>query len=216
MDLVGRMPDLIVDICRHIDNFVRVCIGPDTRKETFNQNKNRVPVMDYTFILHLIPFLCISAYFPIVCHSDMVSRSFHPKRYWPLALLGIVSLAFYFSESPLRNYYMFGLSGALCLIFVILSFIRIIGFSDAVLISLILLIMQYNPFTQIRVFFPIDYFWCIMILTCALPIFTWISNIRSGKKMGVIDMLTHMRDQFPYTVLIAAAFFITIIAEVII
>ncbi len=167
-------------------------------------------------ILHTLPFLAISLYLWFICWSDIRSREFHPKYYIPLALLGIASLSLYFIESPLRNYYFFGLSAAMCSIFFILAFIRVIGFSDAVLISLIMLIMQYNPFTSIRIFYPLDFFWCLMILTCAMPIFTWANNIRSKQKLGVVAMLTHMRKHFPYTTLIAAAFFITIIAEVIV
>lgn len=166
-------------------------------------------------ILHSLPFLAISAYLAFICWSDIRSREFHPKYYIPLAVSGIISLSLYFIESPVRNYYFFALSACMCTIFFILAFVRITGFSDAVLISLIMLIMQYNPFTSIRIFYPLDFFWCLMILTVAMPIFVWINNIRCKRKLDVISMLTHMRDQFPYTTLIAAAFFITIIAEVI-
>ena len=164
--------------------------------------------------LHLLPMAVIMVYFPFVWRSDLASRTFHPKWYIPLALVGVACLASYFLESPPRNYMLFLLSAVLCLIFLVLAMIRIMGFSDVVLISLIMLIMQYNPLLPIRLFFPMDFFWCLLILTCAMPIYTWIYNRRKKNKYGVIQMLTHMRGSMPYTILIGAAFIITLVLEV--
>ena len=164
-------------------------------------------------VSHYLPALAIMAYIPLVCYSDIKSREMNPKYFIPLAVIGLFSLTLYFIESPARNYWFFGLTIGLCVIFFGLTLIRAIGFADAIFVSLILLIMQYNPFTSIRIFFALDFFWMVMIFLCATPIYIWIYNTRHKNKYPVLEMLTSYPRHIPYMVIISIAFIGTLIAE---
>jgi len=166
----------------------------------------------------------ILAYIPIICASDILTRRFDFKWFIPLILVGIAYLAEYILESPTKNLYMLGFTFLLIGILLGISLFKGMYGADVFFATFIMLFVQYNPFIFPRVFFALDFFWTLLLLTCFLPIPIFIYNkwkrmdwddINKEHGYGVIKMFTHVEHGFPYLVIISLAYVLTLLIEVI-
>lgn len=137
---------------------------------------------------------------------------------WANALLYIVNvypLFLYLSESPARNYYLLLLSCALVVIAFLLSFFGAIGGADFWFISAIMIFVQYNPFKFPRVFFPLDFFWTLLLTACYVPVLVFFYNKWKGNDLPVIKMFTTFPNGIPFMIPISFAFIVTLLIEII-
>ena len=165
--------------------------------------------------LEYIPVLLILLYVPFVCISDWRSRTFNVMYYIPLILINAPLLYLYLAESPARNYYFLGLTILLCLVTFALALIKSIGGGDFWLITLMMITVPYNPFITIRKFFPLDFFYTLMITACYLPLVIYVYHIHKKDKLPFKQMLTQFPGDFPYTIPISFAFIATLIMEIV-
>ena len=134
----------------------------------------------------------------------------------------------------MRNFYLLGLSAALCLIPLGMALMGWIGGGDFWLITIIMLFVQYNPFVFPRYWFSSDFFYMLLLIICTLPIFVWIYNFRAGNLFAktrfnphnnldeviapgysFVEMLTKFPGGFPLMIPIALAFVLTLVVEVV-
>ena len=174
--------------------------------------------------LPLITAVLILIYIPFVCFSDIRYRSFDFRLWLPLILCGVAYLAEYLIESPARNIYFLGLTIVLIGVLFAISIFKGMYGADVIFASLIMLFVQYNPFIFPRVFFALDFFWMLLLLTCCLPIPIFIYNKWKGMDWddinkeygyGIIKMFTHIDGGFPFLVIISLAYVLTLLIEVI-
>ena len=174
-----------------------------------------------TDLTEYIPSLLILAYIPFLCLCDVKTRTV-PWKYWtPLVIVNGFYLVKYLNESPERNFYLLGLSIALCLILLMMSYFGSFMGADWIFASIILMTIQYNPFKFPRVFFAMDFFLVLMLITCFVPIVIWAYNFREGNLWGdeviskkpytLKEMLTKYPRGFPFMLVISLAFVITLI-----
>ena len=174
-----------------------------------------------------LPFITacmILLYIPAICGMDILYRRFDFKLFIPLIIVGIAYLAEYILESPINNLYLLGFTVLLIGILLGISLFKGMYGADVIFAALIMLFVQYNPFTFPRVFFAMDFFLTLMLLTCCLPIPIFIYNkwkrmdwddINKEHGYGVIKMFTHIERGFPYLVIISLAYVLTLLIEVI-
>ena len=167
-------------------------------------------------LIYYIPVLSILLYIPFVCYSDYRSRSVPFLWYLPLILLNSLPLYLYFIESPPRNYWLFGLTIALCLILFWLAVLKAIGGGDFWFATFIMIFVPYNPFLPARTFFPLDFFWMLCLTAVYLPVITYIYNVWKRNRYTFFGMLTRFPDGFPYIIPISFAFIATLFVEMII
>lgn len=162
-----------------------------------------------------IPALLILLYIPFICISDWRSREFNVMYYLPIVVINTPLLYIYLVESPARNYYFLALTIILCLVVLALAIYRGIGGGDFWLITLMMITVPYNPFITIRKFFPLDFFYTLMITACYLPLVVYIYHIHKKDKLPFKEMLTQFPGDFPYTIPISFAFIATLVMEMV-
>ena len=167
----------------------------------------------------------ILCYLPFVCISDIRTRTFNPLYFSPLAVVGLFSTAVYLLDNLAeRNIYLLALTGALCLVILVLAIVGVIGGADFIFASMIMIFMQYNPFLFPRVFFALDFFWTFMLIQVALAAgvlaYNFIRN-NPGNKEGFAKAMWHMANTWPgkfshapNLVVISIAFVATLLMEV--
>lgn len=178
-----------------------------------------------TSIIPIVTALLILCYIPIVCYNDIKYREFNFLLWLPLTLCGTIYLAEYILESPATNLYLLGFTCILIGILLGISLFKGMYGADVIFAALIMLFVQYNPFRFPRVFFALDFFWTLLLLTCILPIFIFISNkvfhndkydeVAQTDGYGVIKMFTHVERGFPFLVIISLAYVLTLLMEMI-
>lgn len=172
-----------------------------------------------------IPIIMILAFIPYACYSDIRNRTVSIYHMLAISLLSIPSLLIYLSESPERNYYLFAVSIALCAVLLVTAMIGGIGGADFWFASIIMLFVQYNPFTFPREYFPMDFMWNLLIVMAFIPIPVFLYNkihrndkfdeVTNTKGYGVIEMFTRYPRGVPFIVPISIAFVSTLIMEVV-
>jgi hypothetical protein len=174
--------------------------------------------------LPFITAILILLYIPLVCYYDIWFRGFKFNCWIPLIIVGIAYLAEYILESPTKNLYMLGFTFLLIGILLCISLFKGMYGADVFFATFIMLFVQYNPFIYPRVFFALDFFWTLLLLTCCLPIPIFIYNkwkrmdwddINKEHGYGVIKMFTHIERGFPYLVIISLAYVLTLLMEMI-
>jgi len=177
-----------------------------------------------TSVIPIVTALLILCYIPMVCYNDIKYREFNFMLWIPLILCGSTYLAEYILESPTKNLYMLGFTFLLIGILLGISLFKGMYGADVFFATFIMLFVQYNPFIFPRVFFALDFFWTLLLLTCCLPIPIFIYNkwkrmdwddINKEHGYGVIKMFTHIERGFPYLVIISLAYVLTLLIEVI-
>ena len=167
----------------------------------------------------------ILIYIPAVCYCDLKTRSF-PFRYWAVLILaGCAYLAEYLWESPTRNFYLLGFTLILIGVLLGISLFKGMYGADVIFAALIMLFVQYNPVVFPRVFFALDFFYMLLLITICLPIPIFVYNkmhrmdrydeLTQTKGYGVIQMFTHFERGFPFLIAISAAYVLTLLIEVI-
>ena len=177
-----------------------------------------------TSLLPIITAVVILLYIPLACYHDLRTRTF-PFEWWlPMVCIGGAYLLEYVTESPTRNIYLLGLTVIMIGILMGISVFRGLYGADVIFAALIMLFVQYNPFVFPRVFFALDFFWTLLLLTVCLPIpiFIWnkvhrydnydTATLTEG--YGVIKMFTHVERGFPYLLVISSAYVLTLAIEV--
>ena len=173
-----------------------------------------INILQYLPILTTLLILC---YIPFVCISDLRTRTFDFNYFWPLIIIGGANLAMYLLESPTRNYWLLALSLILCAILLTASMIGGIGGADFFFASFIMLFVQYNPFKFPRVFFALDFFWTLMLVSICLPIIIYAYNcVEYNPPTTFIGKLTHCPRGVPFMLVISFAFVATLVMEMII
>jgi len=169
------------------------------------------------FNLPIFTTLIILGYIPFVCYSDIKTRTFEFNLWLPLILTGIANLIVYLAESPGRNFYLLGLSLVLCVVLLAFSYVGGIGGADFFFASFIMLFVQYNPFKFPRVFFALDFFWTLLLVTIALPIIIYAYNLfEYDPPKTIVGKLTHFPRGVPFMLVISFAFVATLIMELIV
>lgn len=166
-------------------------------------------------MIEYLPVASILLYIPFVCWSDWKTRTF-PFPVMLLLLVNVIPLLHYLGESPERNYYLLALSLGLCVIALLLAVINAIGGADFLFISAILIFVQYNPFRFPRVFFPLDFFYTMLVTAAYLPVVVFLYNKWKGNEYPVVQMLTKFPDGFPFMFPISFAFVVTLVLEIVI
>ena len=162
-----------------------------------------------------IPALLILLYIPFVCISDWKTRTFNFLYFIPLIIINIPLLYIYLSESPMRNYLLMGLTILICLLVLALALYGAIGGGDFWLITLIMITVPYNPFITIRKYFPLDFFYTLMITACYIPVVIYFYHVKRKDKLPLKEMLTSFPGQFPYMLPISFAFIATLVMEIV-
>jgi hypothetical protein len=158
----------------------------------------------------------ILCYIPLVCYFDVKIRAFKLVWFTPLIVIGLFTLVMYVLESPERNFYLLGLSLILCGIILAISLIGGIGGADFFFATFIILFVQYNPFHIPRVFFALDFFWTLLLVTIALPIIIYFHNVLEyDPPKSVIGMLTYYPRGIPFMLPISFAFVVTLLMEMV-
>lgn len=165
--------------------------------------------------IEFVPTLLILLYIPIVCILDWRSRTVDVLWFFPLVLINIPLVYMYLAESPVRNYYLMAVSIVLCLLTLGLALYGSIGGADFWFVSIILITVPFNPFLSIRRFFPLDFFYTLLLTAVYLPIVIYIYHIKKKDKLLIWKMLTSFPGKFPYMFPISFAFIATIILEMI-
>ena len=162
-----------------------------------------------------ISALLILLYIPFICISDWKTRTFNFLYFIPLIIVNIPLLYIYLSGSPMRNYLLMGLTLILCLVVFVMAVAGVIGGGDFWFITIILLTVPYNPFITIRKYFPLDFFYTLMIVACYIPIIIYLYHVRRKDKLPLKEMLTSFPGHFPYMIPISFAFVATLAIEMV-
>ena len=178
-----------------------------------------IPILEY------IPVIAILCYIPFVCISDWKTRHVNFLYFTPLIVACAPSFYNYVIESPARNYWLFGLTVILCCILLALAVVGAIGGADFWFASFIMLFVQYNPFVFPRVFFALDFFWTLLLITICLPIPIYFYNkahrndmfddVTQKEGYGVIAMFTKVPHGVPFMIPISFAFVATLVMEMV-
>jgi len=166
--------------------------------------------------IEYVPTLLILLYIPFVCISDWRTRTFNFLYLIPLMVINVPLVYLYLAESPLRNYYLMGMTLVLCLILLGVALYGAIGGADFWFASLIMITVPFNPFLSIRRYFPLDFFYTLLLTAVYLPIVIYIYHIKNRDKLPIWKMLTAFPGKFPYMLPISFAFIATLIMEVMI
>ena len=174
------------------------------------------------FPLDYIPVLSIILSIPYVCYHDIKARIVSYKLLILLAVINIPVSILYLLESPVRNYYLIGFTLLFCGILIALALSGIIGGFDALFASEILLFVQFNPFKFPRVYFPMDFFWNMILLIIFTAVsFVLIKTLQGARfprgvpfRLDTFIRLFEIKD-IPQTLVIAAAFILTLVIELI-
>lgn len=166
-------------------------------------------------VFDMIPALCILAYIPYVCYLDLKRRSVPVVSWIPLILLSILPLISYLDASTSRNWYFFEISLLLCGVLFCMALLNGISGADFIFASLISIFVQTNPFHYPRVFFVIDFMIWLCVVAVFIPIVVWANNRLKGNRYGVVDMFRKIDGQFPWMLVISAAFVIALVMEMI-
>jgi hypothetical protein len=156
----------------------------------------------------------ILCYIPLVCYFDVKVRMFKLVWFLPLIITGVITLAMYVLESPDRNFYLLGLSIILCGVLFAISWIGGIGGADFFFASFIILFVQYNPLHFPRIFFALDFFWTLLLVTITLPIIIYFHNVLEyNPPKTLIGMFTYYPRGIPFMLPISFAFIATLLME---
>jgi Flp pilus assembly protein protease CpaA len=182
-----------------------------------------IPILSYA------PVILILLAIPYFCWSDIRTREVDPKYIALVALLSIPSLIMYLSESPDRNYYLFGLSIGLCIIPFIIALVGGIGGADFWFIMTIMIFVQYNPFKFPRVFFPLDFLWTLLVTMVYMVVILYAINLYHKRNKEeilheggitvhqtpytLVEMFTKYPNGIPFMVPISFAFVATLVME---
>lgn len=166
-------------------------------------------------IFDMIPALCILAYIPFVCYSDLKHRSVPVISWLPLIILSTLPLLSYLNASTERNWYFFEISLLLCGVLFCMALLKGISGADFIFASIIAIFVQTNPFHYPRVFFVIDFMVWLCVVAVFIPIIVWANNRLKGNQYGVIDMFRKIDGHFPWMFVISAAFIIALVMEMI-
>jgi hypothetical protein len=165
--------------------------------------------------LQAIVIIMILCYIPLVCYSDIKTRTVKFVWYLPLIVIGTACLNAYLSDAPERNIYLLGLTVVLCLILLAASGLGAFGGSDFFFASFIMLFVQYNPFKSPRIFFALDFFWTLFIVMMFIPIILYAYNLFNPKSpTSFKGRLTYYPRGVPFMIPISFAFIATLIMEV--
>ena len=167
-------------------------------------------------LIQYIPAILILLYIPFVCISDWRTRTFNPFYYIPAVLVNIPLLYLYLVESPLRNYYLMGLTIMLCLLVFAIALTGIIGGGDFWFISLIMLTVPYNPFLEVRRFFPLDFLYTTLLVGIYVPLIVYLYHFYKKDRLPIWKMLTVLSKEFPYMIPISFAFILTLAMEMVV
>lgn len=165
-------------------------------------------------LLQYLPSLMALCYIPYVCYSDIKYRKVNPLYFTPFLLIGIPCMYNYLLESPERNFILLQFSVVLCAVMFVLALLKAIGGADFIYASLIMLFIQFFPPRFPRVFFPLDFFWTLIILLAFMPIVAYFYNLYHKKALPFRQMFT-IGGKFPGMILISLALVITMIIEVV-
>lgn len=163
--------------------------------------------------IEYIPAILILLYIPFICISDWRTRTFDPFLFLPAVLIDIPLLYLYLAESPMRNYYLFGLTIVLCIAVLIVALYSVIGGADFLFISLIMLTVPYNPFLEVRRFFPLDFLYTLLIVGIYIPLIIYLYHFIKKDRLPIWKMLTVLPKEFPYMISISFAFVLTLAME---
>jgi Flp pilus assembly protein protease CpaA len=138
-----------------------------------------------------------------------------PCKIWiPLILLDTPILIYDYLNAPTRNQYLFWISFVICLVLFLLSWKYIIGGGDVIFTSAILLFVQYNPLTGYpHRFFPLDFFWTLLVLSSTLPLVAFTYNKLKDHHFGLIGMFSKFPRKIPFTFVISVSFLLTTLME---
>lgn len=158
----------------------------------------------------------ILCYIPLVCWSDIKTRTVPFWWFVPLVVAGGITEAMYLMESPDRNLYLLGLTWVLCCILFLAACRGAIGGADFWFASFIMLFVQFNPFKFPRIFFALDFFWTLLLVTLFIPILIYAYNLfEYDPPKTFIGKLTHYPRGVPFMLPISFAFVATLAMELV-
>jgi hypothetical protein len=167
-------------------------------------------------ILPIITVLLITLYIPCVCYSDWKTRAFEFLYFAPLIVWGLFTTILYLLDSPIRNFWLMGLTLVMCGILLGVAIIGGIGGADFWFASFIMVFLQFNPFLSIRIFFPLDFFLVLLAVSGCLPLVTYAYNLLEyNAPKGFFERLFKFPGGMPFMLPISFAFLTTLILEMI-
>lgn len=159
----------------------------------------------------------ILCYIPLVCWSDIKTRTVPFLWFLPLIVVGTITEILYLLESPDRNFYLLGLTLVLCGILLAGAIKGAIGGADFWFASFIMVFVQYNPFRFPRIFFSLDFFWTLLLVTLFIPPIIYAYNLFEYEPpKTLVGKLTMYPRGVPFMVPISFAFVATLIMEMVV